>query len=110
MLGDFNAEPTDPEVESLYCFSFASSPAPASHKSHNRSRLHLRPAPPGRGTYLFRSHTKGERWRTFDFVVTSPGLAVQTQALLVLDGVSLIDGTRPSTSDHLPVAGTLDLP
>jgi endonuclease/exonuclease/phosphatase family metal-dependent hydrolase len=110
VLGDFNAEPTDPEVESLYCFSFATSPTPASHKSHNRSRSHLRPAPPSRGTYLFRSNSKGERWRTFDFVVASASLAVQTQAVLGFDSVPLTDGTRPSASDHLPVAGTLDLP
>lgn len=110
VLGDFNAEPTDPEVESLYCFSFASNPAPASHKSHNRSRPHLRPVLPSRGTYLFKSQTKGERWRTFDFVATSPGLAVQTEALLLLDGAPLTDGLKPTMSDHLPISGTLDLP
>jgi hypothetical protein len=64
VLGDFNAEPTDLEIQSLYCFSFAANPAPASRRSHNRDRHDLRVAPPkvpvGGGTYLLRSQTSGE--------------------------------------------------
>lgn len=113
VLGDFNAEPTDSEVESRYCLSLASIPARGSTRSHNRDRHDLRPAPlqtPMGGTYLLRSGTRGHRWRTLDFIATGPNLAVQTTALSTLNGAPLTDGVIPTTSDHLPVAGTLDLP
>lgn len=113
LLGDFNAEPTDSEVESQHCLSLARAPVLGSTRSHNRDRQDLRVAPlrtPMGGTYLLRSGTRGHTWRTLDFIAAGPSLAVQTIALSTLDGESLTDGTRPTTSDHLPVAGTLDLP
>lgn len=113
VLGDFNVEPTATEVESVFCFSFAPNPAPGSDCSHNRKRRALRVAPPvvapGKGTYLLTSTTLGNRWRTFDFLAADHGLAIVTQALTELDGAPLTDGTRPTASDHLPVAGTMDL-
>jgi endonuclease/exonuclease/phosphatase family metal-dependent hydrolase len=115
VLGDFNAEPTSPEIESLYCFSFAPDPAQASGRSHNRDRSILRVfpprvAPPWDGTYARRSHTRGASFRLLDFFAAGPKLAVvQASVLHVLDGVPLTDGTAPILSDHLPVQGTLDL-
>lgn len=114
MLGDFNAAPTSLEVVSRFCFSLAPEPAPSSSYSHNRARSTLRIAPldvpPGSGTYLFESTSQGTSWRVLDFLATGPGLAVQTRVLDILDGEPLTNGLRPTLSDHLPVAGTLDLP
>lgn len=114
MLGDFNAQPTSPEIVSRYCFSFAPEPAPSSRYSHNRARAALRVAPlriqPGRGTYRFSSSSLGASWQVLDFLVVDASLAVQTYVLEHLDGEPLTDGLKPTVSDHLPVAGTLDLP
>lgn len=114
VFGDFNAEPTDPEIESLYCFSFAPHPSPGSHRSHNRDRsaLTLAPleVPPALGTWASRLYTRGSGWRTFDFLAAGPNLKVQTRVLTDLDGNPLTDGAKPTVSDHLPVAGILELP
>lgn len=112
VLGDFNAEPNDSEIESQHCLSLSPNPDPRSGRSHNRARSIVRVAPlnaPMGGTYLHTSGTRGRGWRKLDFVATGPDLA-QTQALTVLGGVQLTNGTEPTISDHLPVAGTLDLP
>ncbi|WP_437323297.1 endonuclease/exonuclease/phosphatase family protein [Sorangium sp. So ce381] len=114
VLGDFNAAPTSPEVVSRYCFSLAPEPAPSSGYSHNRARSTLRIAPldvtPSSGTYLFTSTSQGTSWRVLDFLAAGPGLAVRTRVLDILDGEPLTNGRKPTLSDHLPVAGTLDLP
>jgi hypothetical protein len=48
-------------------------------------------------------------WERLDLVVASVGLAVQAEVLDKLDGEPLLDRTEPTASDHLPVAGTVDL-
>lgn len=117
VLGDFNAEPTSAEIQSIFCFSFAPEPPPASGRSHNRDRSILRVFPPrlvtpSKGTYAWRtSHARGSGWRVLDYFVAGPNLAVQQVGVLrKLGGKRLTDGTWPILSDHLPVAGTLDLP
>lgn len=111
VLGDFNAEPTSTEVESLYCFSFAPQPDPASDVSHHRARSSLRVFPPSRGTYARRSHTRGSGFVILDFFAAGPNLTVEEATVpRKLGRKRLMDGTGPSLSDHLPVAGTLDLP
>lgn len=114
VLGDFNADRASSEIASLHCFSFAAHPMPRSLVSHNRHRAKLCAAdiqlPPGiGGTFWWSSATKGYSWRTLDFIVVGPNLSVQTKVLDILDGIPLTDGTKPITSDHLPVAGTMDL-
>jgi hypothetical protein len=57
-----------------------------------------------------RSSTQGIVWETLDFLAASATLAVRMQVRDELDGKPLTDGMKPTMSDHLPVAGTLDLP
>lgn len=115
VLGDFNIEQDRSEIWSRHCFSLAADPDPQSRKSHNRDRQDLRAAlprlPPGiGGTYRLQSGSRGTAWVTLDFLAGGPGLALQTEALGKLEGIPLTDGSKPTLSDHLPVAGTLDLP
>jgi endonuclease/exonuclease/phosphatase family metal-dependent hydrolase len=111
VLGDFNAEPNSPEIESLYCFSFAPRPALSSFVSHNRDRSFLRVFPPSRGTYDLNSHTRGFRSLTLDFFAAGPDVAVSEATVLnKLREERHTDGTRLFLSDHLPVEGTLELP
>jgi endonuclease/exonuclease/phosphatase family metal-dependent hydrolase len=114
VLGDFNIRQHDPEILSRHCFSFAPEPAPSSRRSHNRDRQDVRIAyahlPPGvHGTYRLRSSTRGTVWETLDFLAASATLAVQMQVRDELNGEPLTDGMKPTLSDHLPVAGILDL-
>jgi endonuclease/exonuclease/phosphatase family metal-dependent hydrolase len=111
VLGDFNAEPTSDEIESLYCFSFAPEPDPASGVSHHRTRSRLRVFPPRSGTYDWRSHSRGATLRLLDYFVTGPDLAVeQARVASKLGGKRVATGNSPLLSDHFPVTGTLQLP
>lgn len=112
VLGDFNAGPKSPEVTSVYCLSFAAEPSESSRFSHNRDRADLRVCSPKypsavTGTYRFKSHSLGTDWHTLDFIAASRSLDVQTEVLGVMNGLPL---TTDPPSDHLPVAGTLELP
>jgi endonuclease/exonuclease/phosphatase family metal-dependent hydrolase len=117
VLGDFNADPTSAEIQSMFCFSFATEPSPASGRSHDRDRSILRVFPPpavtpAAGTYAWKtSHTQGPGFRLYDYFAAGPNLTVrQPRVLRKLGRTPLTDGTWPIASDHLPVAGILDLP
>jgi endonuclease/exonuclease/phosphatase family metal-dependent hydrolase len=114
VLGDFNAGRDESEITSRHCFSFASAPGPSATRSHGRVRQDLRVVSvwtPMGGTYLHRSSTRGAAWCTLDFLAATSGLDVRLARAESALGVDrLTDGTKPTTSDHLPVTAIRDLP
>jgi exonuclease III len=112
VLGDFNALPTDPELTSAFCFSFALEPNPASKRSHDRERQDVRMVrveSPQRGTHFYQSGSQGRLWQDFDFLAATRDLVREARALDELDGASLVVDGRLSVGDHLPVAATMEL-
>ena len=113
VMGDFNAEPHETEVTSLYCFSFAPAPGLNATCSHNRPRQDIRLAPQTDilgGTHYLSSTTCGSRWQRLDFLAAPPLLNLRASSLLILEGENLTDNGKPTKSDHLPVAADMVLP
>lgn len=115
VLGDFNASPTDEEIEGQHCLSAVTEPPPVSLWSHGRSRAQLRPFVPKPGlvggTIGWSSTTRGKVWRTFDYFLAGPSLLIRdVKANELLRGKPMLVAGWPGPSDHLPVTGTLVLP
>jgi endonuclease/exonuclease/phosphatase family metal-dependent hydrolase len=112
IMGDFNAQPADPEVQGRWCLSFA--PDEGYHReSHSRVRGGFRVIPSSGhpGTYYWKPPDMQDVWQTLDFVVASEHLAANAscKVSLKLAGKVLVDALgRPSVSDHLPILGKVD--
>lgn len=113
ILGDFNVDINDTEIQSLYCLSLATKSSEKSLVSHNKTRrtLRVRPPEPGLpGTYLHRYGSRGIRWEILDFMATSEDLPIKPRIFETLHGEQLTNGEKIFLSDHLPVGGFLELP
>jgi len=109
IMGDFNAQAADPEVQGRWCLSFATN-EDYHRESHGRG---FRVIPPSGhpGTYYWKPPDMQDAWQTLDFVVASEHLAahVSCKVSLKLTGRPLVDALgRPSVSDHLPILGKVD--
>ena len=112
IMGDFNSQAVDPEVQSRWCLGFALHEN-YHKKSHGRDRGGFKVILPSGhpGTYYWKPPDLGNVWKTLDFVVASEQLAAKTRCKvrLSLAATPLVDGLgRPSVSDHLPILGKVD--
>ncbi len=112
IMGDFNAQAADPEVQSRWCLGFALDDD-YHKKSHDRDRGGFRVISPSAhaGTYYWKRSDMQDVWKMLDFVVASEHLAADTSCEVRLDlaGTPLVDRFgRPSISDHLPIVGKVD--
>lgn len=114
VLGDFNAEPHEPEVQNRWCLAFAGH-GECGVKSHGRDRRGFRVVVPrGRGTYFWRRPDGMDpEWKIIDFIAVTDALSKQTNAMILdttLAGEPLTTAHGyPKLSDHLPVVGEIAL-
>lgn len=112
ILGDFNAEPAEPEIDNRWCLAVASD-LRALEKSHNRRRLAFRSIQPnGQGTLRYTPNGGASRWYYVDYIAATKQLSgrisCQTETKLLTTALLNRNGNA-TLSDHLPVTGVLHL-
>jgi endonuclease/exonuclease/phosphatase family metal-dependent hydrolase len=117
IMGDFNADLTETEVQNRWCLGFGSKDHVSNSHGRSRSRYKaVRPAGTDSiylGTHYWTPEGSEPKWSTYDFLVVSEQLEAATSCKVEkkLGGKAAVDANgRPVVSDHLPVVGEIRFP